>query len=61
MNKPVENVIISTELLVDLLRSAADALQASEVTGMEMVSINRNISITDFLRFCLGEAMDAWR
>ncbi len=49
-----ENITIDALVLSNLLRSAADSLQAGHANGLGYICIKDGMTLRDFMRFCLG-------
>lgn len=54
-------ITISTILMASLLRSAADALKLASSHGLDTITFNKEMTLTNFLRFCLGRAFAEWK
>lgn len=53
---PIIKITIDAAVLASLLRSAADSVQAASAAGMKVITMRHDMTVREFLRFCLGEA-----
>lgn len=53
---PIIKITIDSAILASLLRSAADSVQAASAAGMKVITMRHDMTVREFLRFCLGEA-----
>lgn len=54
-------ITISITALAAILHNAADALQRAHDNGLDTVTFRPEISLYEFLRFCLGAERVIWK
>ena len=53
---PIIKITMDAATLANILRSAADSVQAASAAGMTIITFRHDMTLREFLRFCLGEA-----